>query len=235
VVHQEAGDYEGAEAAYRRSLEIETQNNNRVGQAGSLSQLGNLYDDNLKRPEEAVTFYRQAADIFVETRDLRYEGMVRNNIADTLRNLKRYDEARAEIMRAIECLQEFATVGVWVSFGILQKIEEATGNPTAASAAWAQARDAYLAYRRQGGYANQGSGTLVEHVVGLSAQKKVNEIEPLFNQLMSDPSSSDSRKAIIQAMIKILNGSRDKALGDDPALNYADAAEVLFLIERLGE
>jgi hypothetical protein len=35
-------------------------------------------------------------------------------------------------------------------------------------------------------------------------------------------------------MIKILNGSRDKALGDDPALYYGDAAEVLFLIERLG-
>ena len=29
-------------------------------------------------------------------------------------------------------------------------------------------------------------------------------------------------------MITILNGFRDPALADDPALNYADAAEVLF-------
>ena len=34
---------------------------------------------------------------------------------------------------------------------------------------------------------------------------------------------------------KSLNGSRDQALGDDDALYYADAAEVLFLMERLGQ
>jgi hypothetical protein len=34
-------------------------------------------------------------------------------------------------------------------------------------------------------------------------------------------------------MVAILNGSRDPALADDPALDYADAAEVLFLIDRL--
>ena len=56
----------------------------------------------------------------------------------------------------------------------------------------------------------------------------------LFNQLASDPNTTDARKALMQAIITVLNGSRDKALGDDPALYYADAAEVLFLIERLG-
>jgi len=34
-------------------------------------------------------------------------------------------------------------------------------------------------------------------------------------------------------MVAILNGSRDPALADDDALNYADAAEVLLFIERL--
>ena len=107
IVYQDAGDYEAAEAAYRRSLEIKTQSNNRAGQASSLGQLGNLYNDKLNRPEEAVTFYRQAADIYVELGDLRYEGLARNNIADTLRKLKRYDEARSEILRAIECKRPF--------------------------------------------------------------------------------------------------------------------------------
>jgi hypothetical protein len=32
-----------------------------------------------------------------------------------------------------------------------------------------------------------------------------------------------------------LNGSRDPALADDPALDYADAADMLCLIERLGQ
>ena len=234
MVHQEAGDYESAEAAYRRSLEIETQNNNRAGQADSLDQLGLLYR-NMNLAENAVTFHREAADIRYQLGDLSAEGRSRNNISIALQQLKRYDEARAEIMRAIECDKPFGHAATpWTAFDILCDIETATGNPAAARAAWVQARDAYLAYRQQGGYASAGgNANLVEHVVGLIAQKKVDEIEPLFNELMNDPSSSDSRKAIIQAMIKILNGSGDKALGDDPALNYADAAEVLFLIERL--
>jgi tetratricopeptide (TPR) repeat protein len=235
MAHQEADDYEQAEAAYRRSLEISTQNNDRAGQALSLGQLGNLYDDYPNHLEEAVTFYRQAADIHVEMGDLRYEGADRSNIAITLIKLKRYAEARVTIIRAIECKSQVGLASQpWKSFNILRQIEGAEGNHAAARAAWVQARDAYLAYRRQGGYAQFGGGKLVEHVLGLIAQQKFDELEPLFNQTISDPDTSDSRRAIVQAMIAILNGSRDKALGDDPALYYADAAEVLFLIERLG-
>ena len=235
TVHQETGDYEEAEAAYRRSLEIETRNNNPAGQASSLGQLGNLYDDELNRPEDAVTFNRQAAAIYVQIGDLANEGRSRNNIADTLQKLKRYDEARSEIMRAIDCKSQVGLASSpWTSFNILHEIEEATGNQAAARAAWVQARDAYLQYRRQGGYAQSVNGKLVEHVVGLIAQQKFDEIEPLFNQLASDPNTSDARKALMQAFIAILSGSRDTALADDPALSYADAAEVLFLIERLG-
>ena len=36
-------------------------------------------------------------------------------------------------------------------------------------------------------------------------------------------------------MVKtVVNGSRDTALADDPVPDYADAAEILFLIKRLG-
>jgi hypothetical protein len=59
------------------------------------------------------------------------------------------------------------------SFNILHDIETATGNPAAARAAWQQARDAYLAYRQQGGYAQYGGGKLVDHVLGLLAQQQV--------------------------------------------------------------
>jgi tetratricopeptide (TPR) repeat protein len=234
MVHQGAGDYDEAEAAYRRSLEIATQSNNRAGQARSLNQLGQLYGDYLGRLEEAVIFYRQAADIFVELGDLRFEGVVRNNIADTLCKLKRYDKARPEIMRAIACYQPFGTaVELWKSFNILQQIEVAVGDETAARAAWVQARDAYLAYRQHGGYAQQGNRKLVDHVLGLLAQQKDAEIEPLFKQLAADPNASASLKRLMQMMLMILNGSRDATLADDSALNFADAAEVLFLIQRL--
>ncbi|HNE70355.1 MAG TPA: tetratricopeptide repeat protein, partial [Anaerolineales bacterium] len=233
IVHQEAGNYESAEAAYRRSLEIKSQNNDRAGQANSLINLGVLYNDKLNRPEEAVVFYRQSADIYVEIGDLRYEGFTRNNIANTLQQLKRYDEARAEIMRAIECKSQIGLAAEpWKSFDILHNIEESTGNSTAARAAWEQARDAYLAYRRQGGYASQGAGgQFIDQILGLIQQGKSDEIQNLLNQYSDAP---DYFKKFMQIVVDILNGSRDKALGDDPALSYSYTAEVLFLIERLG-
>jgi hypothetical protein len=66
------------------------------------------------------------------------------------------------------------------------------------------------------------------------AQHQVDKIEPLCNQLANDSNTTDSLKRLMQAILTLLNGSRDPALADDPALHYADAAEILFLIERLG-
>ena len=235
VVHQRAGRYDEAEAAYRRSLAIKTRTGNRAGQASSLNELGNLYDDHLNRPEEAVTFYRQAADIYVALGDLRYEGTARNNIAVPLRLLKRYDEARSEILRAIACKSQFGHAAEpWKSFAILHEIEAATGNEAAARAAWQQARGAYLAYRQQGGYAQAGGGRLVDHVLGLLAQGRGEEIQPLMDRLARDPNTSESLKQLMQATLAILGGSRDAALADDGGLSYADAAELLYLLDRLG-
>ena len=97
-----------------------------------------------------------------------------------------------------------------------------------------QARDAYLAYRRQGGYPAQGQGgRVVEHVLGLLAQQKSGEIVSVFNQLAHDPNAPDSAKLFMQAITAILTGSPNPALADNPALTYDDAAEILFLIDRL--
>ncbi|MEM9219763.1 MAG: tetratricopeptide repeat protein [Cyanobacteria bacterium P01_F01_bin.150] len=233
MVHQDVGQYEAAETAYRRSLGLNTQMKNPKGQANSLTQLGTLYDVHLNRVEEAITFYRQAVDIDVLRKDLKNEGIDRNNIAQTLIKLQRYDEARSEIRRAIECKQSFGHAATpWTSFSILHQIETATGNPEAAQGAWRQARDAYLAYRQQGGYAQYYGGKLVDHVLGLIAQQQTEEIEPLLSQLMAEADTPDSLKRLIEAMVTILGGSRDRSLADDMALAFDDAAEVLFLIGR---
>lgn len=97
-----------------------------------------------------------------------------------------------------------------------------------------QARDVYLAYRQQSGYANQGYATFFERVVGLLSQGKAGELQSFFNQLANNPTTEDDLKQLMEIIITVLNGSRDKALGDDSVLYYVDAAEVLFLIERLG-
>lgn len=234
MVHQDAGDYESAEAAYRRSLEINIQNDNKREKAHNLTALGVLYNDKLNRTEEAVTFYRQACDIYVEIGDLQWEGGARNNIANTLRQLKRYDEARAEIMRAIECDKPFGHASQpWKTFDILYDIETATGNPAAARAAWVQARDAYLAYRRQGGYAQGGGGQLVDQLLGMIQQGQSSEVMQFLEQAPKATDTPDWIKVLAPKILAILGGSRDVELGNDPALYYADAAEVLFLIERL--
>jgi tetratricopeptide (TPR) repeat protein len=153
--------------------------------------------------------------------DLKNEGTDRNNIAYTLFQLQRYDEARREIQRAIKCCQPFGVaVEIYKSFDILHDIETATDNLAAARAAWQQARDAYLAYRQQGGYAQAYGGKLVDHVLGLLAQQQVNEVQSLLAELTNDPETPESGKLLIQAMVAILNGSRDKALADDAALDY---------------
>ena len=99
-------------------------------------QLGNLYDDVLGRPEEAAAFYRQAADKYVEIGDAANEGTARSNLADTLRKLRRLDEARQEIRRAIECNAQFGHASEpWKSWAILADIETDAGNATAAAEA----------------------------------------------------------------------------------------------------
>jgi tetratricopeptide (TPR) repeat protein len=229
-----AGSYEDSERAYRKSLEISAQINALELQAASLGELGTLYSNGLKRLEEGVTFYEQAIELDILLGDLKHEGIDRSNLADLLLELKHYTRARKEIQRAIECKQPFIhAASPWQSFAILHKIETAASNPVAARTAWQKTRDSYLAYRQQGGYAQAGGGKLVDHVLGLLSQQRVDEVQSLFTELTNDPEFPISRKQLIQAMVAILNGSRDPALADDPALDYDDAAEVLFLIDRL--
>jgi tetratricopeptide (TPR) repeat protein len=150
MVYQRAGQYDAAEVAYQKSLGIRVAAEDRGGQAGSLLQLGNLYDC-IGRPEEAVRFYRQSAEVYVELGDLRNEGRSHNNAAAELIKLRRYDEARRELERAIECKKPFGHVAEpWKTFGILCILERAVGKLPAALAACQQAIEAYLAYRRGG-------------------------------------------------------------------------------------
>ena len=233
MAHHKAGQYEAAETAYRRSLEINTQTNNPVGQAKNLNQLGGLYGNYLNRLEEAVTFYRQAADIFVATKDLRSEGVTRNNVADKLRKLQRYDEARSEIRRAIECDKPFGHAAEpWKTFAVLHQIETATGNPEAAQVAWRQARDAYLAYRQQGGYAQTPGGKLADQILGDAQQGQADKAVQFLTQVAQADDTPRWLKVAAPKLLEILGDSRDRSLADDMALDYDDAAEMLFLIER---
>jgi tetratricopeptide (TPR) repeat protein len=227
-VHEHAHQYDAAEKAYQESLKLEVQRANRSGEAITLLQFGNLYS-RMGRPEEAVRFYRQAAEVFVELKDLANEGRTRNNIAFQLIVLKRYDEARQELLRAIECKKPFGHVAEpWTTFDILGDLERAVGNEPEAREARSQAMQAYLAYRRAGGESQTPGGQLCAH-----AARQPDAARVQLAELRQRPTLPAYLKALIPLLEAVLAGSRDPALAQDPSLDYADAAELLLLIESL--
>jgi tetratricopeptide (TPR) repeat protein len=233
MVHAEAGQPEAAEEAYNQSLAISVRLGDQAGQADTLGQLGTLYGDVLQRPEEAVAFYRRAAEIYGEIGDLAGEGMAYNNLAVTLSKLQRLEEARQAIRRAIECKAPFGHAALpWTSWDILADIETTAGNSAAAADARHQALAAFLAYRRDGGENQTGSGRLA-----LAVRKALTSEDPadatyLLQQLAADPQAA-SKLPFLTAIVAITAGSRDRSLAEDPGLSYDQAAEVLLLIEAL--
>ncbi len=232
MVYEEVGQPEAAEDAYRKSLAISVRLGNVAGQASTLNQLGNLYDS-MGRPEEAAAFLSQAADKYVEIRDLANEGKARRNLGDTLRKLRRLGKARQEIRRVIECDAQFGHASEsWTTWAILAAIETDAGNPTAATEANRKAINCYLAYRRDGGENHSDAGRdcfavtqalLAGDVAGAAAflQERVTAWE------------AAGCGTFIPALQAIVAGSRDRALADAPDLPYDGAAEILFLIETL--
>jgi tetratricopeptide (TPR) repeat protein len=233
MILQEMSRSEAAEDAYRESLAISVQLGDAAGQASTLVQLGNLYNAVLGRPEEATAFYRQAADKYVESRDAAKEGVVRSNLAMTLRKLGRLNEARQEIRRAIECDAQFGHASSpWASWGILADIETDAGDRPAAAAAREQATACFLAYRRAGGENHSPAGRLALAVSQALRAGDPAAAATLLRQLAAHPDAA-WLLPFIRALQAISAGSRDRGLAAAPDMHYELAAEILFLIETL--
>lgn len=233
IVQQRAGQPEAAEDAYRKSLEIEVRLGNVAGQASTLVQLALLYQGALGRPEEAAAFLRQAADKYVEIGDAAGEGRARNNLGELLRRLRRFDEAREEVRRAIECKAPFGhPAAPWMTWAILAEIETAAGNPAAATEAKGKAIAGYLAYRRDGGENHFPDGRLALAVTQPLLAGNAAEPAELLGLLAADPGVARFL-AFMRALQAIVAGSRDRTLAEAPELDYTMAAEILFLIETL--
>jgi tetratricopeptide (TPR) repeat protein len=232
MVHRETGQYEQAERAYRQSLAINVQQKNLSGEALSMIELGNLYDA-MGRLEEAAKCYRQAADIYIKLQDQRHEGTARSNLADTLIKLQRYDEARRELLRAIERKKPYGHAAqLWRTWSFLHNLEQATGHEEAAAEALQQAIESYLSYRRAGGQSMTGGAQLCATAAQAIEQGKTTEMEQLLVQL-TGADVPPSAKVLVSKLQSILRGDRDPALADDPNLSYRDAAELLLLLEVL--
>lgn len=232
-VYQTARQPEAAEDAYRKSLAIKVRLGNVAGQANTLVALGALYGHVLGRPEEAVAFFRQAADKYIEGGDQLNEGVARSNLGEILRGLGHFDEARQETRRAIECKAQFGHASErWSTWAILAGIEKDAGNRTEAAEAKLKATKCYLAYRRDGGENHYSDGRVCLAVTQALVTGDPAGAAALLNQFATNPEAV-SLKGFIQALQLIVAGSRDRRLADAPTLDHTMAAEILFLIETL--
>jgi tetratricopeptide (TPR) repeat protein len=210
------------------------QQQNHSGEARSLLSLGNLYND-IERMEEAVAFYRQAAGIYVTLSDFRHEGRARNNLASTLMTLQRYNDARQELQRAIECKKPFGHAAQpWTTWSLLHTLEQATGNVLAAADAWQQAVQGYLAYRRAGGENHAPGAQLCALIAHVIRQGDTTEVTQVLAQAAAAADTPTRLKAMLPKLQAILHGDRNLALATDPTLYYQDAVELLLLLETLG-
>ncbi len=234
ICYQLARQPEAAEDAYRKSLRIAVGLGNNPGQASTLLQLGTLYHTILDRLEEAVTFYRQAAQMYAELRDTSNEGGVRINFAKVLRELRRLEEARQELGRATECLEPLGQAGKpWMLWSELGDLEKYVGNSAAAAEAKRKAIACYLAYRRDGGgnYDAKSRFCLVLNQFYIADGPTV--AASFLEKLAVDSDVPSNARTFIRAIQAIIGGSRDRTLADAPDLNYSMAAEILFRIETL--
>ena len=208
---------------------------NVAGQASTLNQLGTLCDGLLGRTEEAVAFYRQAVDKYVEIRDVAAEGRYRNNLAISLRKLRRLDEARQEIRQAIACGAQFGHASQpWKSWAALAAIETDAGSAAGAAEAKGKAIASYLAYRGAGDENHEGPGRLTFDVTQALLAGDPATAESLLQQqqLAADPDAT-WLLTFIRALQAIVAVRRDRTLADAPELSSRMAAEILFLIETL--
>lgn len=233
MAHRQAGQHELSERAYRQSLALSVQQKDSAGEATSLSELGALYHV-MGRPEEAVKFYRQAASIFVRLQARMGEGKNCVNLATTLLGLQRHEEARRELLRALECFEPYGHAAQsWRAWDLLRQLELATGDAEAATRARQRAFESYFSYRKEGGYGTTPSARLCAAAAGAIAAGDISELE----QYLSQPLDKDTppwARAVFPKLLAVLRGERDPAPAADPELEYDDAVELLLLLESLG-
>lgn len=234
VTHRKAGDFEDAEQSLRKALSFSSNHSIREGEASSLGELGSLYSA-LGRLDEAISFLTQAADIYMNLGDIRFEGIVHHNIANIFIKLKRYGEARTELLLAIECKKEFgSSAEPWITWFSLHYLEFVSGNLEAASEAWHRALNEYLEYRRAGGHGHKPEESIAQ-AVGLAIRfDSVVEAEQAIQLLLEREDWKDN-KNYLNKLQTIIDGERDLSLAKDESLDYSMSAELVILLESLAE
>jgi TolB-like protein/Tfp pilus assembly protein PilF len=107
AIKEDTHDYEGAEAAFKRALEL---NPNHVG---TYHWYGFMLRDELGRPEEALVLHRRAIELDP------LSGPIMTNMVGDLLALGRYDEAMEWIDKVLDVVPNYA--GGWETLGSVQR------------------------------------------------------------------------------------------------------------------
>ncbi len=232
IAYQEIGQGVAAEKAYSKALAIRIRERLRDDEAATLNQLGTLYHA-LNRLAEAVQMHKKAASIYQGLGNGRKEGAARSNLANALIQLRRYAEARPEILRAIECKSPFGHAAEpWTTWATLHHLEIADGQPAAAAEARGKAMQAYRAYRAQGGVSQSNGYQLIEVTDQAIQQGQAEALVPELRQV-GEGNVPLVVKVLVRQLLAVLGGSRSPALADDPELDFMDAVELGLLLEGI--
>jgi hypothetical protein len=119
-----------------------------------------------------------------ELGDLANEGKSRCNLGIRLIKLRRYNDARRQLHRAVECNTPFgATTEPWKTWDALHHLETACNNTDAAEMARGKAIDAYESYRRDGGGSYEAAAQLCTMVQQALEQGNIAEIEQALSAI----------------------------------------------------
>ena len=234
MAYRSLGDFSRAEKDYQESLSIVCQQNNKVAEASTLGELGNLYSDwNL--PEQSLKFYKQAKNIYIILEDSLNQGFTCNNMASQLIKLKHYDEAHVELLRSIQCKQPYGHTALpWTTWDKLYQLELIRGNLQAAYKHKQEALKAFINYRRDGGENHDGNYQLALAVAQAIRQNNIKTITKMIDQLIEHPSWQQG-KVYLYKLKMILAGKRNMSLADDEGMEYDDTVELILLLEELRE
>lgn len=221
-----------AEQAYRQALTLWSSLANRAKQAAILTDLGSLYTT-LERLEEAADCHGQAATIYQEMHSLKEEGYAYDRLGAALLKLGRYPQAARALQHAIDCKQPFDLAAEpWITWSLLHDLERARGHAERAVRAWQHAAQSYLAYRRTGQPSvNPHRQLYAQTEQAIRTGSNVALAETLA--ALAEQEASTASKTLVAKLQAVLSGARDLALAADPALHYADAAELQLLVETL--
>lgn len=231
MVLQEGRQWDQAQDAYTRSLQLKQQRGDKRGMCNSMTHLGVVAGAS-GRLEEAVHWDRRAVELDLELGDRSSEALDRNNLALHLQQLGQLTEAATEVRLAI-AIKEDLGLGTkpWTSWAILHDIATAQHDPTTAAHARSKAMDWYRRWRAQGGAPQSNGMQLIGPVQQALQDNNGPQAAAELDTLADRPDLPAWVPPLARALAHLCRGDPAAARELLPTINLLDAVELSLLLD----